>query len=422
MSLYGMMKTGVSGMNAQANRLSTVADNIANSSTNGYKRATTEFSTLVVPGTQGSYNSGGVTSTVRNAVSAQGVLQYTTSITDLAVNGSGFFIVQGSNGQPYLTRAGSFVLDGDGRLVNSSGYQLMGYSYANGTPSATANGYAGLEPITIKQPELVATPSRNGVFSANLPLDAEIVDTGAGQSTAGDNTSTSEYSVKTSLVAYGNRGEQVLLDVYFTKTGDDEWEVAVFDRADATPDTGFPYASGPLATDQLTFDPTTGKLTGTSVTGVTIPVPGGDDLELDLSQLSQLDSGFQVYDAEVDGTPPTSIDSIEISAEGIVYAQYADGSFKPLYRIPLANVTSPDQLEVLSGNAFAETAASGAVRIGFAGSDGLGDIASGALESSNVDIAEELTSMIESQRSYTANSKVFQTGSDLMELLVNLKR
>jgi len=425
MSLYGMMRTGVSGMNAQANRLSTVADNIANSSTNGYKRANTEFSTLVVPSTQGSYNSGGVTTTVRNAISTQGVLQYTTSITDLAVNGSGFFVVQNGGGQPYLTRAGSFVLDGEGRLVNAAGFQLMGYSYANGTPSATANGYAGLEPITISQPELVATPSRNGLFAGNLPLGAEIVDTtappaGAGQSTAGDNTGASEYSAKTSLVAYGNRGEQVILDVYFTKTGDDQWEVAVFDRADAAPDTSFPYASGPLATEQLTFDPITGKVSGTDA--ITIPVPGGDNLELDLSQLTQLDSGFQVQDAKVDGTPPSSIESIEISAEGVIYAQYDDGSFKPLYRIPLADVTSPDQLRVLSGNVFAESAESGAVRLGFAGSDGFGEIASGALENSNVDIAEELTSMIESQRSYTANSKVFQTGSDLMELLVNLKR
>ncbi|WEX08323.1 flagellar hook protein FlgE [Chelativorans sp. AA-79] len=419
MSLYGMMRTGVSGMNAQANRLSTVADNIANSSTNGYKRANTEFSTLVVPSTQGAYNSGGVTTTVRNAISTQGVLQYTTSVTDLAVNGDGFFVVQNGGGQPYLTRAGAFVLDGDGRLVNAAGFQLMGYSYANGAPSATANGYAGLEPITITQPELVATPSRNGLFSGNLPLGAEAVPAADLPSA---NAATASYSAKTSLVAYGNRGEEVLLDVYFTKTADDTWEVAVFNRADAAPDTSFPYASGPLATETLSFDPTTGRLGGTSANGITVPVPGGDNLEIDLSAVTQLHAGFQVQDAKADGAPPSSIESIEISSDGIIYAQYADGSFEPLYRIPLASVPSPDELQVLSGNVFAESATSGGVRLGFAGADGFGDIASGALENSNVDIAEELTNMIESQRSYTANSKVFQTGSDLMELLVNLKR
>jgi flagellar hook protein FlgE len=419
MSLYGMMRTGVSGMNAQANRLSTVADNIANSSTNGYKRAMTEFSTLVVPSTNGAYNSGGVTTTVRNAISTQGVLQYTTSVTDLAVNGNGFFIVQNAGGQPYLTRAGAFVLDGQGRLVNAAGYQLMGYSYANGVPSATANGYAGLEPITITQAELVATPSRNGVFAGNLPLSAATVD--AANLPSG-NAATATYSAKTSLVAYGNRGEEVLLDVYFTKTADDTWEVTVFDRADAAPNTSFPYASDPLATIELTFDPVTGKLADGSATGITIPIPGGDDLELDLSTVTQLDAGFQVQDAKVDGAPPSTIEAIQISADGIIYAQYGDGTFRPLYRIPLASVPSPDQLQVLSGNVFAESATSGAVRIGFAGQDGFGGVVSGALENSNVDIAEELTSMIESQRNYTANSKVFQTGSDLMELLVNLKR
>ncbi|MCT7377562.1 flagellar hook protein FlgE [Chelativorans salis] len=416
MSLYGMMRTGVSGMNGQANRLSTVADNIANSSTNGYKRAKTEFSTLVVPSTSGSYNSGGVTTSVRNLISTQGVLQYTTSVTDLAVEGDGFFVVQDSGGQPYLTRAGSFVLDGEGRLVNAAGFQLMGYSYANGAPAPTANGYAGLEPVTITQAEIVATPSRNGVFAGNLPLDADVVaDLPSG------NTATAQYSAKTSLVAYGNRGEEVLLDVYFTKTADDTWEVAVFDRADAAADTSFPYASGPLATETLTFDATTGKLTGPT-TGITIPVPGGDNLDLDLSSLTQLDSAFAVADAKVDGTPPSGIESVEIGTDGIVYAQYSDGSFRPLYRIPLATVPSPDQLQVVSGNVFAEGANSGAVRIGLAGEAGLGKIVSGALENSNVDIAQELTDMIESQRSYTANSKVFQTGSELMELLVNLKR
>src|SRR6476619_6891513 len=107
MGLYGMMRTSASGMAAQANRLSTVADNIANSSTTGYKRAYTEFSSLVLPSTPGSYNSGGVTTNVLNSISKQGALQYTTSTTDLAVDGNGFFVVRDASGSPFLTRAGS---------------------------------------------------------------------------------------------------------------------------------------------------------------------------------------------------------------------------------------------------------------------------------------------------------------------------
>lgn len=419
MSLYGMMKTGVSGMNAQANRLSTVADNIANSNTNGYKRAKTEFSTLVIPSTQGSHNSGGVITTVRNAISVQGALQYTTSLTDLAIKGNGFFIVEDSAGKPGLTRAGSFVLDDKGQLVNAAGYRLMGYAYSGGTPAATANSFAGLEPVTITTAELVATPSRNGAFAGNLPADAEIVP--AAELPSG-NDAAARYSAKTSLVAYGNLGEEVLLDVYFTKRDDLSWQVSVFNRADASPETSFPYASGPLAGQILTFDPANGNLASNSATSINIPIPGGDTVAFDLSAITQLDAGFQVQDAHVDGSPPSTIENVTISDDGIVYAEYEDGSFHPIYRIPLASVPSPDQLQVLSGNIFAESPKSGAVRIGFAGDAGFGAVVSGALESSNVDIAEELTDMIESQRNYTANSKVFQTGSDLMELLVNLKR
>lgn len=426
MSLYGMMRTGVSGMNAQANRLSTTADNIANSDTTGYKRASTEFSTLIMPNTPGAYNSGGVTTSIVNSISAQGVLQYTTSVSDLAVNGSGFFVVQDPSGSSFLTRAGAFVPDGEGRLVNAAGYQLMAYNYENGTPSATANGFDGLEPVRISDKQMSASPSTQGYYTGNLASGAQAVDPTKVPSNHVAAGSTVEYSSKSSLVVYDNLGNKKLLDVYFTNTGlngtgDSTWEVAVFDQAEASAGTSFPYASGPLNTATLTFNNTTGRLTG-AVDGVTVPVPNGASFKLDLSQLSQLGADFTVSDAAVNGSAPGTIDKVQISKDGIVYAQYKDGSTRALYKIPLADVQSPDKLTVLAGNVYAQGPDSGAVRIGFANEGKQGSIVSGALENSNVDIAEELTDMIAAQRSYTANSKVFQTGSDLMDVLVNLKR
>ena len=418
MSLYGMMRTGVSGMNAQANRLSTVADNIANSDTTGYKRSSAEFSSLIMPGTGGAYNSGGVTTTIRSAISTQGVMTYTTSVSDLAVNGDGFFVVQDASGTPYLTRAGSFVPDAQGRLVNAAGYQLMAYSYANGEPAATANGFEGLVPVQISDQEMTATPSTEGIFSGNLPAGATPVAAGSLPST---NSATAQYTSKTSLVAYDNLGNKKLLDVYFTNTGAGTWEVAVFDQSKATPGTSFPYTGGALGTANLTFDTTTGKLTG-ATTGVSFTVPGGQTLNLDLAKLTQLGAGFTVADAKVNGNAPSSIQKVQIGQDGVIYAQFADGSTKALYKIPLADVQSPDNLTAMPGNIYVESTDSGAVHIGFANEGKLGSIVSGALENSNVDIAEELTNMIAAQRSYTANSKVFQTGSDLMDVLVNLKR
>jgi flagellar hook protein FlgE len=419
MSLYGMMRTGVSGMNAQANRLSSVADNIANSNTTGYKRSSAEFSSLVVPSTKGNYISGGVTTTIRNSISQQGDLRFTTSTTDLAVNGNGFMIVQDAAGQPFLTRAGSFIPDDQGRLVNAAGFQLMGYSYANGVPAANANGFGGLEPVNIVDQSLRATPSTSGVFTTNLPADAAIV--AAGNLPSG-NGATATFTAKSSLVAYDTLGRKVMLDVYSTKTAEGAWEIAVYDQADAAPETSFPYASGPLATQTLTFDGTTGNLTAGSATSITIPVPGGASMTVQLGNTTQLAQEYTVSEAQLNGSAPSSIDAVEIAEDGTVYAQYRDGSVRPLYRVPLATVISPDQLTVVSGNLFSPGYLSGPIQVGFPGESGKGDLISGALESSNVDVAEELTNMIESQRSYTANSKVFQTGADLMDILVNLKR
>lgn len=419
MSLYGMMRTGVSGMNAQANRLSTVADNIANSGTTGYKRSGIEFSSLIIPSSTGSYTSGGVTTDIRYSITQQGDLRYTTSGSDLAINGEGFFVVADGSGRPFLTRAGSFVPDGEGRLVNAAGFKLMGYSYANGQPSAVTNGFGGLEEVTISQKTLTANPSMAGIFVSKLPVDAVAV---APANLPGANPITgAEWSAKSSMVVYNNVGAEVTLDIYYTKTGPNDWEVAVFDQAAATgTTTAFPYTGGALVTGNLTFDPTNGQLlTGNTID---IPVPGGATFTLDMTGTTELAGNFTVLDTNADGNAPSGIESVEISADGTVYAQYEDGSFKALYRLPIATVQSPDRLSVLPGNVFAQSADSGDLRVGFANEGGMGSVVAGALENSNVDIAEELTNMIESQRSYTANSKVFQTGADLMDILVNLKR
>lgn len=419
MSLSGMMRTGASGMNAQASRLGTVADNIANANTTGYKKASTEFSSLLLGSNGGAYNSGGVTTDVRYSISEKGPLEFTTSKTDLAINGNGFFIVSDSNGLPFLTRAGSFIPDANGSLVNAAGFTLMGYDYQSGIPAPVVNGFDGLVPVNISAGNLNAVPSANGVFTANLSAGETVV---AAANLPSTNSASSEYTHKSSLVVYDNLGDEMLLDFYYTKSAANTWEVAVYDRADAAPSTSFPYASAALATTTLNFDPSNGLLTGASANSITLAVPNGSSLNIDLANMSQLDYQFTVQNATVDGSKPSAVSRVEIAEDGIVYAQYENGKLDPIFRLAMANVPSPDELRPLSGNVYTQGTNSGVVRTGFAGSSNFGKIVSGALESSNVDIAEELTNMIESQRSYTANSKVFQTGSDLMDVLVNLKR
>ncbi|HET7155902.1 MAG TPA: flagellar hook protein FlgE [Hyphomicrobiaceae bacterium] len=419
MGLYGMMRTSVSGMAAQANRLSTVADNIANSSTAGYKRASTEFSSLVLESGGSGYESGSVETRVRIGVSEQGTFKFTTSVTDLAVKGAGFFLVGNENGQTYLTRAGSFVKDGSGDLINAAGYRLMGYSLAPGAPTPVANGTAGLAVVNIGALALQSDPSTEGNLFVNLPSNAAIeTDLPSG------NAATAVYTAKTSLVTYDNLGNEVTLDVYMTKTADNEWEVAVYNQADADPSSqGFPYANGQLnAPTTLVFDATTGQLDGSSPTSLDIAIPNGGTVALDMSQSSQLATDYTLLDAAVNGNPPSEVERVEIDNDGTLYAVFENGSRLATYRIPLANVASPDNLQPLAGNVFAPSVDSGDVQVGFAGEGGFGTMVSSALEQSTVDLASELTAMIESERNYTANSKVFQTGSELMDVVVNLKR
>jgi flagellar hook protein FlgE len=429
-------------MTAQASRLSTVADNIANASTTGYKTASTEFSSLLLPSISGNYNSGAIETDVRYAIDQQGALTYTSSSTDLAISGDGFFVVQDGNGQSFLTRAGSFTPNASGQLVNAAGYTLQGYPYTTSNPTPVVNGFNGLQPVTIGSTSLQATVSTAATFSANVDSNAAIIDTTTND-TPGVTSNTGSgnpvaYTSKSSLKAYDTLGNEVLLDIYFSKTADNTWEVSVYNQANADPTTGaFPYqdpagsgtpVSGPLATDTLTFDSATGQLDTTLPSPTSLSIAGGsianipNAFSFDFSKMTQLNYDFAVQDASVDGNAPSAIEQVQISADGIVYAQYENGDLTPIYRVGMANVASPDNLNVVSGNVYTPSTDSGVVVLGFAGSSGFGSIVSGALESSNVDLASELTAMIESQRTYTANSKVFQTGSDLMDVLVNLKR
>jgi flagellar hook protein FlgE len=414
------MRTSVAGMSAQANKLGAVAGNIANASTVGYKKADAQFSTLLLDAPGSSYSPGGVETTTRYGISRQGVLQSTDSKLDLAISGGGFLLVSGPDGNVALTRAGNFVPDGQGYLVNAAGFKLLGFPIANGDPSSiVVNGTAGLEPVMISASRLQATASTTASLGANLPSSAADV---AAADLPSANSASSVSSARTSVVVYGNLGEEITLDVHFAKTSvPGEWEVSIYDAAGRAAGGGFPYAGAALGTATLAFD-ANGQLDPGSANALSLTVPGGAAMNLDLSKMTQLATGFSVLSVNTNGNPAESPTSLEIATDGTMYQLYGNGARSALYRIPLATVTSPDQLTSKTGNTFALSSGSGDLRVGFPQSGGLGGLVSGALENSTVDMASELTEMISAQRSYTANSRVFQTGAELMEVIVNLKR
>jgi flagellar hook protein FlgE len=416
MSLYGVMRTGVSGMSAQSNKLSTVSDNIANVNTTGYKRASTEFSSLILKSGSGNYDSGAVETTVRYAITDRGNLQFTTSATDLAVQGNGFFVVQDPNGNSFLTRAGSFVPDSTGNLVNTAGFQLMGYNIQNGAvPNTSANGFGNLQVINVNQMALQASASTKATVAANLDPSATAFVPAVVAGPA-------NYTSKTSMVTYDNIGNAVTLDVYAAKNGANTWDIQVYDPTGAQLTT-----PGPATTFKFDVS-STGKgkldLVGPppSATSLTVAIPGGSAaFNIDLSAMTQVASSFD-FKATVDGNAPSAVDKVNIDDKGVVTAVLKNGTTLPSFQIALATVPSPDHLTPEVGNVYSPNLDSGNVQVGLAGQGGLGTIQSGALEDSNVDLADELTSMIEAQRGFTANSKSFQTGADLLDVVVNLKR
>lgn len=414
MSLYGLLTTSASGMSAQSTLLNTVADNIANVDTTGYKDATVQFSSLVLNDAVSTYTSGSVLDHPTVAIGAQGTINSASSPTDLAIQGNGFFIVQGPNGQPVLTRAGSFTENASGDLVNAAGYALLGYPTG---VTGVANGYSGLVPINLNSIALTASPTTSGQLYLNLPSNSTAVTIAANLPSA--NAATATPTAKTAIETYDNLGNQVTLDVYLTNKGGNNWEADVFNAAGATSG-GFPYSSGPLATQTLSFNPATGALATGSPTSLSVAIPNGATMTLDMSQTTQLASAYTVLAASTNGNAPSPVSSVSVGSNGTVSVNYQNGQSNSPYTVPLATVQSPDHMTVISGNAFEPGIASGTAQIGKAGAAGLGTIQSSALESSTVDLSSELTTMIAAQNNYQANSKVFQTGSQLLQVLIGL--
>lgn len=440
MSIFGMMRTATSGMAAQSNKLGTVSDNIANASTHGYKRSFTEFSTVVLQSGAGSYVPGSVETDVRYGISQQGGFDYTTSTTDLAVNGTGFLIVGDGTGATFLTRAGSFVTMPDGSLLNAAGYQLLGYPITNGNATVAANGTGGLEPVNVAS-SITFPPSATteATFTKlNLPFDSEAIDISTATATLPsgnvdpvDPTAPMTYTQKSSLTVVNSVGTLINFDVYFSKTANaNEWEMTIF-PANAATDGGFPYMDstgtavldGVSRTTTLTFDPLTNKLLtpDPAVTTFAMNEDGSGVVQLDLSAATSYDSSYEVV-AEADGNAPSSFDHVEFDDDGTLSIVFENSERVALYRVPLATTAAPDNLNPVAGNAYTVSADSGDIQLGFPGEGQFGTLKSSSLEKSTVDTASELTDMIEAQYSYTANSKVFQTAGELMEVLVNLKR
>ncbi|KZL17758.1 Flagellar hook protein FlgE [Pseudovibrio axinellae] len=399
MGLYGIMNTSVSGMNAQSNKLSTVADNVSNANTIGYKGYKTAFSSMVGAT---SMESGIVQTSVVQTVRQQGAFNFTGQGTHLAINGNGFFQVAAPDGGTYYTRAGDFVLDKNGQMVNSGGYTLL-----------SANG----SPVVVDLNTPIWEQSSQGELGVNLASSTPVT------TSVPPGAPNEDY--RTSVTTYDQNGNEIVIDIAFTKVAEtvtggtvdsSEWLVQAVDSGGN--DISIPGYPAPGFT--LTFEGN-GNLDPASLTDYEFDVPNGGTVTLDLSATVTAGEKHGVNVVDVNGFGPSTIENIRVEADGRIFGIYGSGSEMLLEQIQIASFANPDGLQAKSGNIYAATDASGDPAVGYPGDNTFGELYSGAIEGSNVDLATELTEMVQAQRAYSANTKVFNASSELLQELNNLR-
>lgn len=424
------IRTAIGGLNAAQTDLSTTANNIANASTTGFKSSRTEFADLFTAGSAGVEPGAGVrvSGVVQNF--SQGDLAATGNSLDLGVNGNGFFMVKTGDGSNAYTRAGAFQLDREGFLANGSGDRLQTYKYVDGrfeTGVPTTLQVARTSP---------AQATSNVELAFNLPAS------GATQpAVAFDPARPESYNFSSATTVYDSQGGAHVATVYLVKqAAENTWKQYLYIggsgtgnnvQATGTGATGAGTVADPYATT-LTFDgngvitqptltaPTGGKVSYSAYDPTTTganPIT----LSIDLSSTTQLGRAFNVSSVDQNGYSSGSFIGLSVDNQGVIRGSYTNGREIELGKVALANFAVPRALNVRGNSTWTETFGSGAALLGSAGSGGLGEIRSGVLESSNVDITEQLVNMITAQRNFQANAKVVSTADQLAQSIINLR-
>ncbi|WP_282022188.1 flagellar hook protein FlgE [Ruegeria faecimaris] len=431
MTISSSLNAGVAALKANANRLATISDNIANSSTFGYKRVETDFHSMVTSGQGGSYSAGGVRTTSQRLIDQRGSLVTTNNSTDLAVRGRGMMpvrpssqIAAGSN-EMLLTTTGSFRTNEEGYLVTESGLVLLGWrANADGTiPAVPRDTPAALEPIQLSVNQLSGAPTTQMNLRMNLPATA----TDAGS--PGDMQPLSvEY--------FDNLGKSESVDIELVPTvpatgSSNEWTMIMRDSASGGTIIGeytltftdSRTAGGTLASVTAVtggaYDPATGS--------VVVNVAGGP-MEINIGEIGDADGITQLSDTFApvsitrDGSAVGTMTSVQVDENGYVYSFYDTGVSRRMYQIPLADVPNPNGLTALDSQTYAPSRESGTFFLWNAGDGPTGDLVSFAREESTTDVATELTSMIQTQRAYSSSAKVIQTVDEMLQETTNIKR
>jgi flagellar hook protein FlgE len=427
MSILNAMYAGVSGLSAEGEALGVVGDNVANTNTVGFKQSRAVFENVLGGAVGDAHAPGaGVRMARTQQIFAQGTLNNTGQATDLALSGDGFFVVKGTvegvTGNFY-SRAGQCVLRQDGTLTNADGLAMQGYQILpNGTVSAKIGD--------IKLPTASIQPNPTTKMNVTANLDATAT-TPALPWNPQNPAATSNFS--TSMQVYDSLGNAHSIDVYFRKTGTGTWDYHVL-AAGAEIQGGTPGQNFEIGTGTLTFT-NTGALQ--SVTGSTTanfvgarpgqaiannfgtPIAGGGT---GLDGSTQFGSPSNVSAQSQDGYASGDLSGVKVDADGTVRGVYTNGQQIAVGQLAIAKFRSNDGLARAGHNLWSATRDSGDAALGAAGSGGRAGVVAGALEQSNVDVAQQFVELIAHQRSFQANSKTITTADQMLQELMQSKQ
>ncbi len=439
MTISSSLNAGVAGLSVNASRLATIADNIANSGTNGYKRAVADFHSMVIDQGSGIYSAGGVRVTTQRLIDQPGALGTTNNPTDLAVRGRGFLPVttgaavgaaEGGELPLFLATTGSFRTDADGFLRTPTGVTLMGWpANPDGSiPNFPRDTGAGLEPVRVNVNQFTSEPTTRISLGVNLPG----TDTTAGS--AGD---TRQLSVE----YFDNLGTSQSIEVTFAPTvplaGDpasNTWTMIMRDSASNDAIVGEyevlfndSRADGGTISNVSQGVPATGGAWSNTSGALTIDVLGGP-IEINIGAegtgegLTQLSDSFAPTSISKDGSPVGNLVSVEVDANGFVHANFDVGITRTVYQIPLIDLPNPNGLTAHDNQLYSTSAESGSFFLWNAGDGPTGDVVAYALEESTTDVAAELTQLIQTQRAYSSNAKIIQTVDEMLQETTNIIR
>lgn len=427
MGILRSFNVGVSGLSAMGQGLSVISDNIANASTTGYKSSRAEFQDVLASSLKGIDGGDQLGAGVKlghvKAIMTQGDVARTESITDLAINGNGFFRVAAPFGQGY-TRDGSMNFDKEGHLVNGDGYKVQGFQ-ANESGKVTNK----IGPIKLGNTTIPAKATDKVNLRMNLDSRVNVK-----QFDPNDPENTSNFSH--SVTIYDNIGTARLVTVYYNKTANNNWDYrAMIDGKDANGE-GLDGKMVEMASGKLTFNDKgvlQQEVEGTNAfnfnkgaaQGQKIKFSWGDSITeggTGLDATTQYGSDSAIARHTQDGSSAATLASLSFNDDGILTAVYDNGESRNIASIAIAKFENNEGLFKVGKNLFKESRKSGQAAMGKPGESGRGEVLSKSIELSNVDIATEFVELMKAQRNFSANAKTLQTSDQMLQEVLQIKR